>query len=146
MVAIEILKLCLNAFHRSKKLQEESPLEGRITLSGGENTQKNHIKIKSACLRIFINLSRWIWSINCPDRVGISQVGDGSCSDMIDRRWVITDIAIGISQWRTYQRGFIIVRWAIVGITSAYRYRHFQRSMAFCIYERSPMGRTPRRY
>jgi len=47
---------------------------------------KNHVKIRSAGIRGRINLSRWIWPINGPDLVGISQVGGCSSSDMMNRR------------------------------------------------------------
>jgi len=68
------------------KVARGKPFGGQKYTIGRWKYPKNHVKIKSAGIRGRINLSCWIWPINGPDLVGISQVGVGSGNNMIDRR------------------------------------------------------------
>lgn len=117
---VEILIFGLKVFHRSKNLQEESPLEGRNTLSGGAIALKFILKFKWAGWRIRCNLGRWIWTINGPDRISILLSG------LPKWTWpshMLCSNPMGWTRW-PYNATFYI----ILGLQcSPISHRHFQR-------------------
>ena len=128
------------SFPPIEKITRGKPFEGQKYTIGRRKYPKNHVKIKSASIRDRINLSRWIWPINGPDLVGISQVGGGNSSDMIHRRWAIVDIAIGVSNgawpfayiWAIADGPDPMALWILFDRCLGprqYRYRRFQRGV-----------------
>jgi len=118
------------SLHRFKNLEEESPLEGRNTLSGGANTLKNHQNLSSAGLRVQNHISRWIRPISGPDRVGISHRS---------RRAVATTKETLPMSDRRYRRHHT------ADIASAYRIGAYKGGRVVCMVMRDAISRTRKR-